>query len=198
MNIIEKSGGQKPTNTAKNRTIDNDKQAVEVIYNSHRNHPSISKRKNNITNKGNINDNTIFSPVSSDEVQKQLQQLNPRKAIGDDKIPLVLIKVAAEPLSTPLSIAINNSFRYNIFPNNAEVGCVKSLGKKTENKHFISNFRPVSILNTFSKIYLKFSKAFLVSKPEMFPSPFLAECRKSYNNSTCAHKKYRRVEGKFK
>ena len=62
--------------------------------------------KNNITNKGNISNN-IFSPVSSDEVQKRLQKLNPRKAIGNDKIPPVLIKVAAEPLSTPLSIAIN-------------------------------------------------------------------------------------------
>ena len=72
--------------------------------------------KNNITNKGNISDNRIFLPVSSDEVQKRLQKLNPRKAIGNDKIPPVLIKVAAEPLSTPLSIAINNSFKYDIFP----------------------------------------------------------------------------------
>ena len=71
--------------------------------------------KNNITNKGNISNN-IFSPVSSDEVQKRLQKLNPRKAIGNDKIPPVLIKVAAEPLSTPLSTAINNSFKYDIFP----------------------------------------------------------------------------------
>ena len=71
--------------------------------------------KNNITNKGNISNN-IFLPVSSDEVQKRLQKLNPRKAIGNDKIPPVLIKVAAEPLSTPLSIAINNSFKYDIFP----------------------------------------------------------------------------------
>ena len=72
--------------------------------------------KNNITNKGNISDNRIFLPVSSDEVQKRLQKLNPTKAIGNDKIPPVLIKVTAEPLSTPLSIAINNSFKYDIFP----------------------------------------------------------------------------------
>ena len=30
---------------------------------------------------------TIFLPVSSDEVQKRLQQLNPMKVIGDDKVP---------------------------------------------------------------------------------------------------------------
>ena len=114
--IIEKSDGQKPANTAENHTIDNDKQAIEFICNSYRNHPGILKIQSNITTKGKINDNTIFLPVSSDEVQKWLQQLNPRKAIGNDEIPPALIKIAAEPLSAPLSIEIKNSFKKNIFP----------------------------------------------------------------------------------
>ena len=147
--------------------------------NSYATQPSILKIKSNITTKGDINNNTIFSPVSSDEVRKLLQQLNPRKAIGDDKIPPALIKIAAEPLSTPLSLEISNSFKHNIFPNNAKVACVKPLDRKTENKHSISNFRSVSILNTFSKVYQKFSKDFLIS--EMFLSPFLAAYRKSYS-----------------
>ena len=180
INIIEKSGGQKPTSIAKRHSIDNNRQAAEFIWNSYRNCPSILKIKSNITTKGN-NNNTIFSPVSSDEVRKLLQQLNPRKAIGDDKIPPALIKIAADPLSTPLSIAISNSFKHNNFPNNAKVTCVKPLDKKTENKHSISIFRPVSILNTFSKIYEKFSKEFLISEIEMFLSPFLAAYRKSYS-----------------
>ena len=65
--------------------------------------------------------------MSSDEVGKLLQQLNPRKAIGDDKIHPALIKIAAKPLSTPLSKAINNSFKHNFFPNNAKVAYVKPL-----------------------------------------------------------------------
>ena len=117
--------------------------------------------------------------MSSDEVRKLLQQLNPRKAIDDDKIPPTLMKIAAEPLTAPLSIAISNSFKQNIFPENAKVACVKPLDKKTENKHSISNFRPVSILNTFSKIYEKFSIDFLISEIELFLSPFLAAYRKS-------------------
>ena len=60
ISIIEKSGGQKPTNIAKRNSIDNDRQAVELIYNSCRNHPSILKIKSNITAKGNINNN-IFT-----------------------------------------------------------------------------------------------------------------------------------------
>ena len=67
INIIEKSSGQKPTNIAKSYIIDNDKQAVELICNSYRNHPSILKIKSNITTKEIINDSTMFSPVSSEK-----------------------------------------------------------------------------------------------------------------------------------
>ena len=68
-----------------------------------------------ITAKENTNDNTIFSPLDSDEVKQCLQKLNSRKAIRQDKIPPALIKMAPELLSAPLSIAINNSFKYNSF-----------------------------------------------------------------------------------
>ena len=152
IDIIEKSGGEKPTNITEEYSFDNDKQAIEIICNSYKNHPSILKIRSEITVKENSINNTIFSPVNRDEVKQCLQKLNPRKAIGQDKIPPALIKMAAEPLSTPLSIAINNSFKYNIFPSNAKVACVKPIDKKTEDKRCISNFRPVGILKTFSKI----------------------------------------------
>ena len=168
INIIVKSGDEKLTNITEEYSFDNDKQAIEIICNSYKNHPSILKIRSEITVKENNINNTIFSPVNRDEVKQCLQKLNPRKAIGQDKIPPALIKMAAEPLSTPLSIAINNSFKYNIFPSNAKVACVKPLDKKTEDKHCISNFRPVSILNTFSKIYEMFAKNLLVSNIEEF------------------------------
>ena len=142
------------------------------MCNSYKSHPSILKIRSTITAKENTNDNTIFSPVNSDEVKYFLQKLNPRKAIGYDKIPPALFRMAAEPLSTLLSIAIKNSFKYNIFPSNAKVACVKPLDKKTEDKHCISNFRPVSILNTFSNIYEKFAKNLLVCNIEDFFSHF--------------------------
>ena len=84
-------------------------------------------------------------------------------------------------MGTPLSIGINNSFIQNVFPDNAKVVCVQRLDKKSKNKHSISNFRPVNILNIFSKIYEKFSKDFLISEIQMFLSPFLAASRKLYN-----------------
>ena len=94
----------------------------------------------NITTKGIINDNTIFSPMSSNEVGKRLQQLNP----SNDKIPPTLIKIAAEPFSTPLSIAINNTFKHNIFPSYAKVARVKPLDKKEGKQTFFFIF-PTSL-----------------------------------------------------
>ena len=52
-----------------------------------------------------------------------------------------------------LSIAINNSFGTSIFPNNAKIETVVPTDKKTDDKYAISNFRRVSILNCFSKVY---------------------------------------------
>ena len=52
VNIIENSGGQKLTNIAERNFLDNNRQAVEFIWNSYRNHPSILKIKSNITAKG--------------------------------------------------------------------------------------------------------------------------------------------------
>ena len=40
--------------------------------------------------------------------------------------------MATEPLSTPLSTSINNSFKYNIFLSNAKAACVKTLDKTTK------------------------------------------------------------------
>ena len=98
----------------------------------------------------------------------------------------------------PLSIVINNSFKQNIFPNDTKVACDKPLDKKTKSKHSISDIRTDSILNTFSRIYEKFSKDFLVSQIEMFLLLFFNSIQKIVQYSRCVHKSDRREEGKFR
>ena len=69
INIIEKLGGKKPTSITEKYSFENDKQVIEIICNSYKNHPSIIKIRSAITVKENSNDNTIFSPVNRDEVK---------------------------------------------------------------------------------------------------------------------------------
>ena len=76
------------------------------------------------------------------------KDINTKKATGFDKMPSKLVKLPAE-------ILINNSLKYKLFPDNAKIVSVIPFGKDKPNKNEMSNFRPVSILNTFSKIYEK-------------------------------------------
>ena len=63
-----------------------------------------------------------------------------------------------------LAIAIINSFSKGMFPDIAKKACVSPLDKHTHNKYCVTYFRPVSILNNFSKTYEKIVKDFLISK----------------------------------
>ena len=122
-----------------------------------------------------------FEPTYPVEVQKHLKNIDTKKVSGFDKIPPKLVKLSAEILSTPLSIVINNSLKYGVFPDDAKIVSVIPLDKVKPNKNEISNFRPVSILNTFSKIYEKVIKDQLVSGLDKYLSPSISAYRKGYS-----------------
>ena len=59
-------------------------------------------------------------------------------------------KMGLTPL---LTVAIKKSIEENIFQVSAKIASVIPLDKSKLNKNEISNYRPVSVLNTFSKFY---------------------------------------------
>ena len=119
-----------------------------------------------------------FEPINHVEVLKRLKNIDTKKATGFDKIPPKLVKLSAEVLSTPLSIAINNSLKYGVFADDAKIAFPFDKGKQNNE---ISNFRPVSILNTFFKIYEKVIEDQLVSGLDKYLSPFISPYRKGYS-----------------
>ena len=68
-----------------------------------------------------------------------------------------------------------------MFPKNAKVASVTSIDKKTDDKKSVLNFRPISILNCFSKVYENILKSQLVEKMNNLFSPFISVYRESYN-----------------
>ena len=68
-----------------------------------------------------------------------------------------------------------------MFPENAKVASVTPIDKKTDDKNSVLNFRPISVLNCFSKFYEKIRKTQLVTKINNLFSPFISALRESYN-----------------
>ena len=62
--------------------------------------------------------------VTTKYIKSLLQKVNTKKAVGIDSIPPKLVKLAAEPLSQPVTEAINMCIKQNNFPNNAKVASV--------------------------------------------------------------------------
>ena len=59
--------------------------------------------------------------------------------------------MASNFLAPVLTTAVNSSIKNSVFPENAKVATVVPLDKGKPDKNDISNFRPASLLNTFSK-----------------------------------------------
>ena len=97
-----------------------------------------------------------------------LKEVNAKKALGFDKILPKLVKLAARDLAAPLSETINNSISKGVFPNEAKIVLVSPLDKKTPDKNSVLNYRPVSILPTFSKIFGKIIKNYLMKSMDNF------------------------------
>ena len=109
------------------------------------------------------------------------KSLDIKKASGLDKILPKLVKAASDILSVPLSQAINNSLMNGIFPDAAKVAMVSPIDKKTDNKNKISVYRPVSVLDIFSKVYEIVLKNAIVSPLSDYLSPFISFYREGYS-----------------
>ena len=158
-------------------------QSVRDIVNSYKNHPSIIKIKQ-VVNGSNVSDSERFSfkTINESEIKDLLKNLDINKASGIDTIPPKLVKLSADFLTPLLTKAINTSIAQNVFPENAKTASVIPLDKGKPNKNEMSNFRPVSVLNTFSKIYERVIKDQIVHGMEKYFSPFLSAYRKNYSS----------------
>ena len=57
-----------------------------------------------------------FSPVSQNDVFKELASINEHKSAGYDQIPARVIKLSKDALVSPITSLINTSFEQSLFP----------------------------------------------------------------------------------
>ena len=93
-----------------------------------------------------------FDPVNEDHISSIINKLKPKSSTGHDNISNKLIKSAKHILIKPLVLIINQSLNRGIFPSQLKLSKVKPLFKKNDKTQF-SNYRPISLLPSISKIF---------------------------------------------
>ena len=106
--------------------------------------------------------------------RKNVKIFKLKKAPRTDRLSIELVKLASEVLSKPLSIAMNSSITSSTFPDRAKVATIVPIDKKSDNMYNVSNFRPVSLLNCFSKIYENYINSHIVNSMNNYISPYVS------------------------
>ena len=171
INIVEKSTGLKPNVLEE----ENGLHQIHDIIKKYQEHPSIVEIKKHATS-----DTFCFKEVSCEnEVMKLFGEVKSNTSTGYDKILPKLFKLASQYLSKPLTKTINTSIKNSTFPSRAKIASVTPLDKGGKDKTDIGNYRPVSVLNVFSKIYEKIMKSQIMAYFDNQLSKFLSATEKA-------------------
>ena len=119
------------------------------IIEKHKNHKSIFSIKEHFKS---MNMTFDFNPVTPAYVKSILNKINPNKSTGYDDIPPKVVKMCSEELSCTWAELINNAFKCKIFPDDLKKAEISPIYKKKDDM-MKDNYRPVSILSVFSKVY---------------------------------------------
>ncbi len=89
--------------------------------------------------------------LSWNYVDKSMSKLNENKATSFDNVPQKVAKMCADELSVIVTELINFAFADNLFPDDMQKAELSPLFKQDD--MIKNNYRPVSILSVFSKVF---------------------------------------------
>ena len=93
-----------------------------------------------------------FNLIFEHNISNLIKKLKNKSSHGHDCLSNIMIKKAHDPLIKPLTLLINQTLSTGIFPSELKVSRVKPLFKRGKSSLF-SNYRPISLLASLSKIY---------------------------------------------
>ena len=144
----------KPVTGAKNKAKSFAKYFENVPAATIKKIPKSRKHYKDYMSKKKPNDNYFdMKNCEIQEVEKHILQLKNNSSTGPIKIPNHFLKLIALQIAYPLHIAINKSMEGGYFPKILKIGKQTPVFKAGE--HHVSNFRPITVCNSFSKILEK-------------------------------------------
>ena len=148
---------------------------VDIAVKKFECHPSILKIRDTVAPS-----QFSFSETSFSEVEKELIQLNPKKACTFQNIPPKHLKQTSEVCAPVLSNLINESIRNNKFPEELKLADITPVFKK-DDATSVKNYRPVSVLPVVSKIFERIIQKQITAHIDTYLSPYLCGYRKGFN-----------------
>ena len=93
-------------------------------------------------------------PTTPEEIEKVINKLKPKTSCGFDEINSKIIKKSSMVIAIPLAHIINLSLEKGIVPDQMKIAKVIPIYKSKESDQ-MKNYRPISLLPSFSKILEK-------------------------------------------
>ena len=141
-------------------------------------HPGIKRIKDK------LNDSSSFSfrGATTAKMIKIIKALDINSSTRIDTIPLKLVVKLSDVIAEPLTKLINASaIQSSIFPSCEKVASVTPVFKK-DDRLDKKNYRPISVLNVFSKIFKRFLLNQILPFLNKIQSVFLSAYRARYSS----------------
>ena len=149
INIAKTTSGKLPMKLENDLDYINDSLITKQIIEKYKNHPSIKAIQHTFPLKKEFK----IEEAKVEQINKNLRNTNSRKAAGPDEIPPEIVKMSANIIDSHLTNITNSDLKRNAFSDSARIASIcpifKGKGERTE----IKKYKPVSILNCFSKVH---------------------------------------------
>ena len=96
----------------------------------------------------------FLEPITEEEVTHYIRSLNDHKSAGATGIPIKCIKLSNVIISPILTVIFNRCITEGIFPDDLKIAQITPIFKKGS-KALCGNYRLISVLSPFSKIFEK-------------------------------------------
>jgi hypothetical protein len=89
-----------------------------------------------------------------EQIHSIISKLNSKKAHGCDNISISLLKLCSKEIAYPLKLIFSKCLASGVFPDSWKLANVQPVHKK-DSRQKVSNYRPISLLPIFGKIFEK-------------------------------------------